>query len=252
MSDFVSTCKTVVKLVFQRFGIQLDGRIVPNPGKAYEIITPRARYSPWNCDDEFLNVYRSIQAHTLVDLYRCYELWCLVKQAAKLESGAILEVGVWRGGTGVLIAKAARLSGLQVPVYLCDTFSGVVKAGKHDTYYKGGEHADAAEDDVRCLIQSLSLPHVCLLRGVFPDETASSLDGQSFRFCHIDVDVYQSAHDILNWLWPRLVLGGMVVYDDYGFDSCSGISKHVDEQAGSNDRVVIHNVNGHAIVIKLR
>ena len=252
MTKMIRICKTVVKLIFQRMGVQLDGKIVPKPGQEYEILTPRARFSPWNCDPLFLDTFDSVKEFTLVDLYRCYELWDLVHQTRILESGALIEVGVWKGGTGALIAKAAQLAGLNVPVYLCDTFSGVVKAGSHDTFYKGGEHADASIPGVQRLLESLDLGQVKILEGVFPDETAARLEHETFRFCHIDVDVYQSAHDILTWLWPRLVRGGIVVYDDFGFDSCSGITKHVQEQASLNDRLIMYNLNGHAIVVKLR
>jgi O-methyltransferase len=45
-------------------------------------------------------------------------------------------------------------------------------------------------------------------------------------------------------------VGGLVVYDDYGFPRCDGITRHVDEQRTLADRVVIHNLNGHAVVLK--
>jgi O-methyltransferase len=45
-------------------------------------------------------------------------------------------------------------------------------------------------------------------------------------------------------------VGGVVVYDDYGFLRCDGITRHVDEQRGRPDRRVIHNLNGHAVVVK--
>ena len=43
-----------------------------------------------------------------------------------------------------------------------------------------------------------------------------------FRLAHIDVDVYQSAADVLDWVWPRLSPGGVVVFDDYGFPATPG------------------------------
>jgi O-methyltransferase len=64
------------------------------------------------------------------------------------------------------------------------------------------------------------------------------------------VDVYQSAEDILQWVWARLCTGGIVVYDDYGFETCDGITRHVDAQRALADRIVLQNINGHAIVIK--
>jgi len=42
----------------------------------------------------------------------------------------------------------------------------------------------------------------------------------------------------------------MAVYDDYGWDTTPGIARYVDSQLQLKDRIVLHNLNGHAIVIK--
>jgi O-methyltransferase len=218
---------------------------------SYNRVTPYATYSPWNGDAAFRDVLRRTRGHSLVDLYRCYELWRLVEQVAPLQ-GSLIEVGVWRGGSGALIARRAADCGIDAPVYLCDTFRGVVKAGPADPLYKGGEHADTSRAMVEALLRSMELDRVSVLEGVFPDETGHRIEGERFRFCHIDVDTYLSARDVLAWVWPRLVVGGVVVYDDYGFAGCEGIVRHVEEQLQANDRVVIHNLNGHAVVVKTR
>jgi O-methyltransferase len=217
----------------------------------YEPVTPYATYAPWNNDPLFLETYQAIQHNTLVDRYRCYELWTLVEQSGKL-SGGLIEVGVWRGGTGALIARKARLCGIESPVYLCDTFSGVVKTSDKDTHYRGGEHADTSLPIVEKLVHdTLKLDNVRILPGIFPDQTAQMVEDSSFRFCHVDVDVYQSAKEVVDWVWGKLVIGGIVVYDDYGFNTCAGITRFVNEQRALPDRLVIHNLNGHAIVIKI-
>ncbi len=219
-------------------------------GGNYEPILVTATYAPWCGDQEFKNVYATIKDHTLVDKYRCYELWQLVSEVAKLP-GALIEVGVWKGGSGALIAKAAELAGVKDTVYLCDTFTGVVKAGTNDSSYKGGEHADTSEQTVRELIRGMGLNNVKILTGIFPEETEAMVKDKQFRFCHIDVDVYQSAKDVVAWLWPRLAKGGIVVFDDYGFAGCDGINRLVNEERNKTDRIVIHNLNGHAIMIKI-
>lgn len=211
---------------------------------------PFASYSPWLDDREFRTVYERIKQNTLVDEYRCYELWQLVAQPAKVARGALLEVGVWRGGTGALIAAAANRSGLTDKVYLCDTFRGVVKASAADPSYRGSEHADTSRGIVENLLQELDLRNTKILEGVFPDETGSQLESPELRFIHIDVDVYESAVDAAKFAWPRLSRGGIVVYDDYGFASCEGVTRAVNEQRALADRLVIHNLNGHAVVIK--
>ena len=116
------------------------------------------------------------------------------------------------------------------PVYLCDTWKGVVKTGAIDTYYRDGKHDDASPRMVEKLVAELGLRNVELLQGVFPDETGEQIADRTFRLCHCDVDVYQSAKDVLDWVWPRLSPGGVVVFDDYGFPACPGVTKLVDEQ----------------------
>jgi O-methyltransferase len=214
-------------------------------------VRPFATYAPWLADAAFRRTYDRVKANTLVDEYRCYELWQLVEQASKLPAGALLEVGVWRGGTGTLIASAAQRYGITEPVYLCDTFHGVVKASAADSSYRGSEHGDTSRQMVEDLVDRLDLDNVRILEGVFPDGTGAAVDSRVLRFVHIDVDVYESARDVLDWAWPRMAMGGLVVYDDYGFQSCDGITRAVNEQRTLADRVVLHNLNGHAVVIKL-
>lgn len=227
-------------------------RIPPSAaGSSYGIIRINATYSPWKNNEQFQMTYNKIKSHTLVDVYRCFELWFLVGQTLELE-GSLLEVGVWRGGTGALIAQSAKLAGIGDPVYLCDTFTGVVKANLNDSSYKGNEHSDTTQETVELLLKSLALGNVKILKGVFPDESSFAIEHQRFRFCHIDVDVYESAKQVSEWVWPRLAVGGIVVYDDYGFPSCDGVTKYVEEQMSCADRVTIHNLNGHAVVVKTR
>ena len=242
------TLQKAIQGVFRKFGFRIV-RLSADSSE-YEQIYPSANYAPWKSDVEFQSTYKLIQRNTLVDIYRCWELWTLVGQTAKLDGG-ILEVGVWRGGTGALMAKRAHLAGRNDPVFLCDTFEGVVKAGAPDIHYTGGEHSDTSEQIVEDLIRSLDITNAHILKGIFPDETAHLIEpGARFRLCHIDVDVYQSAKDVMTWIWDRIVPGGGVVFDDYGFKGCEGVTKYVNEQATESDRLMLHNLNGHAIVIK--
>jgi O-methyltransferase len=244
--------KSTLKNLARSYGVHV--RYMPRllkKGPDYEVVLPNATYSPWNLDEEFNAAYSKIRDATLVDKYRCFELWGLVEQCAKLEAGALLEVGVWRGGTTALIGTRARKLGLRDKVYACDTFSGVVKAGVEDPNYVGGEHADTSRRSVEDLFyRTLILDNIEILTGVFPEETGAQIENVTFRFCHIDVDVYQSAKDVTDWVWARLVPGGMIVYDDYGGDTTPGIARYVNEQLPLKDRIVLSNLNGHAIVIK--
>lgn len=243
----------ILKKIGQFFGFSIVISNTKDQYTGYGPILPFASYSPWLTDSEFQKVHKQISKYTLIDQYRCYELWELVAQVAKLD-GALLEVGTWRGGSSALIAAQAKRNTIADTVYLCDTFYGVVKATEeHDNRYRGGEHANATIEDVQAILAKLEvMDNTKILTGVFPDETADQITDTQFRFCHIDVDVYQSAKDTVEWLWPRLVIGGMIVYDDYGTRGCAGITKFVNEERLKDDRIVLYNLNGHAIVIKTK
>lgn len=217
----------------------------------HSVVIPVATYSPWRGDARFQATYRAIAGNTLVDIYRCYELWSLIDQSAKIP-GDILEVGVWKGGTGCLMAARSKLlCGNSKHVFLCDTFAGVVKTSHKDTLYRGGEHRDAAPKEVVFLAESLELDNLTILPGVFPDQTASAIEGRRFSFCHIDVDAYVSAKDVFEWIAPRMELHGTIVFDDYGFLGCEGITRLVNELSGRRGFLSVSNLNGHAIMIKI-
>ncbi|TVR93127.1 MAG: methyltransferase [Spirochaetaceae bacterium] len=214
----------------------------------YGLTFPVADYRPWDIDPEFLSLFAAVRAHTKLDVYRAYALYTLGRQVAKT-AGAVLEVGAWRGGSAAVLASVVHPR----TVYVADTWQGVVKAGPRDDYYKGGEHADADRGTVEALFRSLGLSNYRLLSGIFPEETAEGIEPeQTFSLVHIDVDVYQSAKDATEWVWPKLVVGGTVIYDDYGFYGCEGVTAYVHEIMQDQRMRVVANLNGQALAIKLR
>lgn len=208
-------------------------------------VIPYASYSPWEGDEQFKKLYSIVKTHTLVDIYRCYELWNLVRNLQTIE-GDILEVGVWRGGTGAILCKSSENT--KTKVYLADTFRGVVKATENDTVYRGGEHSDTSEKIVIDLLNEVNANNYQILKGIFPDDFPH-IKIDKIKLCHIDVDTYQSAKDVFDYAWPKLAVGGIIVFDDYGFWTCEGVTKYFNsiEIPGCHK---IHNLNGHGIIIK--
>ncbi len=223
----------------------------------YGIVEPVANYRPWDVDEQFQEVYGLVRDATMVDIYRLWTLWFI---ASQLPDGDVLEVGSWRGGSGVVIARALNAGragdrSTDRDIFLADTFAGVVKASARDTYYQGGEHANTSVELVRDLLERAGVPQVQLLAGVFPDDRAHEIEDRGFALCHIDVDVYQSAKETFEWVWPRMVRGGVVVFDDYGFYGCEGVTALVTELAGRQDGsdgrlTIVPSLSGQAIVTR--
>jgi O-methyltransferase len=251
----MKSLKTAVKRGFAAAGLSISRQAAPKPTKPpgpYSGVKSTAQYTPWHIDEKFRECYDIVRDFTLVDRNRCYCLWKAVEQTAKLSEGAILEVGVWRGGSGGLIAERARQCGIPDTIYLCDTFSGIVKAGAEDPSYKGGEHADTSlAVTERLLSEVMHLDNIRLLQGIFPEETGNLVGEERFRLCHVDVDVYQSAKDVVEWVLPKMVIGGVIVFDDYGFDTCAGVRRFVDELLERKNLMGFYNLSGQAVAVKI-
>jgi O-methyltransferase len=101
------------------------------------------------------------------------------------------------------------------------------------------------------LLAALDAGNTTVLEGVFPEETAGRIPDGPLALCHIDVDVYQSARDATDWVWPRMPVGGVIVYDDYGFYGCEGVTALGQEEYERPDGLFLHNLSGQAFLVKL-
>jgi O-methyltransferase len=135
--------------------------------------------------------------------------------------GDYIETGVWRGGACIYIRALLKAHGVaDRKVYCADSFEGLPK-GQHyhdrrDRLYKFSELAISEEQvrknfDVYGLLDS----QVVFLKGWFRD-TLPRLTDQRFSVIRLDGDMYESTHDALTHLYPRLSPGGFAIIDDYG------------------------------------
>lgn len=148
--------------------------------------------------------------------------------------GDIAEVGVYQGGSAeMLVAHAGRSH-----VYLFDTFSGMPEHDPAlDGHWRVGSFSDTSEAAVREMFAGNR--SVTVAAGVFPRDTGHLVDGCRFRFVHLDVDNHGSYSKCLEFFYPRVAPGGVLVLDDYGEDCCPGATVAVDEFFFGRERLVI-------------
>jgi len=183
----------------------------------------RPLFSPWLGSGEFREVYQRAAPRSLVDPTRCYVLYALAKQALHL-GGEYWECGVYKGGTAAMIAEIlSRYNGPQLRLF--DTFAGMPETDTSRDLHKAGDFADTSLNAVRQHVGHERL--VSYHEGFIPD-TFGGLEGSSIAFAHVDVDIYQSVLDCCEFIFPRLMQGGFMVFDDYGFPSCPGARAAVD------------------------
>lgn len=144
----------------------------------------------------------------------------LLERVKGLE-GDVAEVGVYRGGSAYLMANIAK----NATVHLFDTFDGMPIEGEHDVHEVGDFH-DTSLGHVQSLLKNNT--NVEFYPGIFPG-TADGIKNKKFKLVHIDGDQYQTTKDALEFFYPRLVNGGVMLFDDYCWENCPGVARAIHE-----------------------
>lgn len=162
--------------------------------------------------------------------------------------GAIVECGVWRGGSMMVAASTLlRADAADRRLYLFDTFEGMPEPSAHDRTVFGDSAAERFEarrragaghdrtragiDEVRSNMASTGYPAqlVEYVAGKVED-TLPARAPDEIAVLRLDTNWYESTRHELETLWPRVSRGGIVIFDDYGH--WEGCRRAVDEYLG--------------------
>ena len=204
-------------------------------------------YLPWRSDKEFNDLYQKFHEYTLNPESRVYNVYKLSQKYLKADT-SFIEVGTWKGGVSAIVAHAN--SKKNVEYYLCDTFEGVVKSSKKDTFFKDKEYSDASIEDVKSAT-SLINSKVNLVSGTFPESFKNINLKHPISFAHIDVDTYNSAKDSIDFILNNSVKGAVIVLDDYGGWFTDGVTKLGNELIENQQLFAVPNHIGQLIIFKI-
>ncbi len=177
-----------------------------------------------------------ITSNSLLDGDRLEFLRSKAIEVAALD-GDVCEVGVYKGGSALLLCEAAGPNG---HVFLIDTFSGMPRESAHDNHHREGDFGDTSMAYVRQVLAGQR--NYSLLRQVFPADTAL-LEQRRFKLVHIDADLYESYAACLEFFFPRLAPGGYLILDDYGATSCLGAKRATDEFVAKHGLTLHHGAS---------
>jgi hypothetical protein len=154
--------------------------------------------------------------------------------------GNIIECGVFRGSTVLGVAHRLAMCGRRdVNLIGCDSFQGFPEPSPEDaledgTFHKTtlrGVYSDTSYEGLCSRIAALGYEqNIKLVKGFFKD-TLPRLANESFRLVHLDCDLYESYVTCLNFLYPRLIPGGYMVFDEYDLAAAAypGAQKAIDQ-----------------------
>jgi O-methyltransferase len=217
---------------------------------------------PLDFEEADKELYRRVGPYTMTTPPRIYALVRAVEYVAARElPGAIVECGVWRGGSMMAAALTLlRLGATDRELYLYDTFAGMPPPSEADTTRSGEHAADllAHEDQDSHLLAIASLADVrdAVLGVGYPEERIRFVEGrventlpadapEEIAVLRLDTDWYESTKHELVHLYPRLAPGGVLILDDYGH--WQGARRAVDEYLAERGvSLLLNRIDGTA------
>jgi len=190
---------------------------------------------------ELASRYAEVQHSTILGLTKLSSLYRFLKLSAPVR-GSMAELGVYKGGTAKLIATVVP----DKTLYLFDTFSGMPDEQSIDKH-KAGDFDDTSIEAVSHLLNDRQ--NIVFRQGYFPT-TTQGLEGERFSFVHIDGDLYQSTLDALEFFYPRMVSGGIMIFDDYEWPHCPGVKKAMDEFLHDKPEKIFVRREYQAVLVK--
>lgn len=156
--------------------------------------------------------------------------------------GEVCEVGVWRGAIGIVFGEIFKNKN----IYLFDTFHGIPYSNEFDNVHRVGDFGEndrdplyfSSFDEVKDMLSIYN--NIKIYKGIFPSETSEFIYNKKFSLVHLDVDVYQSYKESLEFFYSKMVEGGLILLDDYAMSSCEGATIAVDNFCKENN-IKIHS-----------
>jgi len=193
-----------------------------------------------NCTD-FINI---VSPYSMTSIERISTLYDSLEYIRKNDiHGDIIECGVWKGGNILGIIKYIDYYNMyNKQVWLFDTFQGMTNPDDIDIDYKNNSANNifknpeifcySSLEDVKNNINNLSFNKDLIKINFVIGDVSETLQNKinipnEISLLRLDTDWYKSTKDELEYLYPNLVSGGVLIVDDYGH--WNGSRKAVDE-----------------------
>jgi hypothetical protein len=219
-------------------------------------------------DPRFHHIVSQVRPYTMTTEAAMWSLYQAVLHVIRHDiPGAIVECGVWRGGSMMFCALTLKALGhTNRRLYLFDTFAGMSTPTGHDTTVLGEDagklfarnqrdgYVDwcySSQEEVRTNLGRTGYPmqNIEFVRGKVED-TLPEKAPDRIGILRLDTDFYESTYHELTHLYPRLSVNGALILDDYGY--WHGAKKAVDQYfVEQNLPVFLHRIDeGSRMIIK--
>lgn len=221
---------------------------------------------PADYDDEARDIIRAVKPYSMTSPERLNAFILATRYIARHNiPGDIVECGVWRGGSMQACARTLLSVGEdERELYLFDTYEGMTPPTAEDLRRDGRPAQElldaqgkdrpiwavASLEDVQAGFENVPYPkeRVHYVRGRVED-TVPAQAPEQIAILRLDTDWYASTKHELEHLYSRLVSGGVLLIDDYGY--WQGSRQAVDEFLDkTGERLLLLRMDEGRIAVK--
>jgi len=131
-------------------------------------------------------------------------------------------------------------------IFLFDSFEGMLESDILERGHQKGDFRDTSLEQVRSYLSDKS--NCSFFPGWIPS-SAFFLTEERFCLVHLDLDLYQSTKAAIEIFWPKIVVGGVIVFDDWDWCRCPGvkqsITEYFDDQGIKHEKKILSGNHGN-------
>jgi O-methyltransferase len=175
-------------------------------------------------------------------LWRTAVLYWAAKRTLRL-SGDWAECGCYRGYSARVLCEALKFNDHDKKFYLYDLFEHSEDMNHHNM----PDHSAELVDTVKA--RFTDYPGVVVTKGSVP-EVLADVSPESISFLHIDMNNAEAELGALEVLFDRVVAGGSIVFDDYGWSFYRPQKLAIDAFLAPRGYEVLELPTGQGLLIK--
>ena len=213
---------------------------------------------PKDMDREFREIYEKCKDYTMTSIKSMYALYKTMEYLVNAKiSGDFVECGVWQGGSPMIIAcYLLKREETNRKIYLYDTFKGMSKpTAKDKSAFESSDSTVVWEkrernnhnlwcysslSEVKANMLSTGYPqdNIIFVKGKVEDTIPGTMPSH-IALLRLDTDWYESTYHELQYLFPLLTEGGILIIDDYGH--WSGAKEAAEKYFKENNITILLN-----------
>lgn len=167
------------------------------------------------------DIYKFIEMIRPISLLPKVKLELISENLLKIKhlDGKLCEIGVFQGGLSKLITLICP----EKELYCVDTFEGIKGADPNVDVLENGRFSCSLDR----VMKNVNNSKAKYIKGLFPEIFPKDLT--NFLFVHSDTDTYLGTKSTFDIFLDRMCLNGIIVFDDYLWPECPGVTKAIKE-----------------------